>query len=189
MLDFFPKLLEFVQPMATQWLQYTCPLVTSNSPFLGTFANSGTLVARTFAGQLQKVKVCLVRLEIISIEMLWKSWQQHGPKKMEKSGKRLKPKTIPSFLGDIRLRKLVPEYSFGHPKCHFLYPFLPKEPIFWYNKNSETTFISPTSPKNDERVQHFWGGCNSQFQSLPLVGQCSLKVVSRLELNDEQNWN
>ena len=36
-----------------------------------------------------------------------------------KSGKRLKPNAIPSFLGDVGLIKVVSEFSFGHPKWHF----------------------------------------------------------------------
>ena len=36
-----------------------------------------------------------------------------------KSGKCLKPKVIPSFLGDVGHIKVVSEFSFGHPKCHF----------------------------------------------------------------------
>ena len=35
------------------------------------------------------------------------------------SGKRLKSKPIPSVLGDVGLIKVVLEFSFGHPKCHF----------------------------------------------------------------------
>ena len=53
-----------------------------------------------------------------------------------KSGKRLKQKTIPSFLGDVGLIKVVLEFLFGHPKCHFFYlkiaTFLAKVPIIGY---------------------------------------------------------
>ena len=35
------------------------------------------------------------------------------------SGKRLKSKPIPSVLGDVGPIKVVLEFSFGHPKCHF----------------------------------------------------------------------
>ena len=47
-----------------------------------------------------------------------------------KSGKHLKPKAIPSFLGDIGLIKVVLNFLFRHPKCHFLGALLPKVPIF-----------------------------------------------------------
>ena len=50
-----------------------------------------------------------------------------------KSGKRFKLNSIPSFLGDVGLIKMVSEFSFGHSKCPFLYPKvgnLAKVPIF-----------------------------------------------------------
>ena len=40
----------------------------------------------------------------------------------------LKPKAISSFLGDVGLIKVVLEFSFGHPKCHF---FVPENGHFW----------------------------------------------------------
>ena len=79
-----------------------------------------------------------------------------------KSGIRLKPEAIPSFLGEVRLIKVVSELSFGHPKCHFwAYKdghFCQKCPFLgtkkWHfgcpNESSETTLIIPTSPKNDK---------------------------------------
>ena len=39
-----------------------------------------------------------------------------------KSGKCLKPKAIPSFLGDVGLIKVEKEFSLGHLKCQFLVP-------------------------------------------------------------------
>ena len=36
-----------------------------------------------------------------------------------KSGKHLKLKSIPSFLGDVWLIKVLSEFLFRHPKCHF----------------------------------------------------------------------
>ena len=39
-----------------------------------------------------------------------------------KSGKCLKPKAYSSFIGDVGLIKVGSEFSFGHPKCRFLYP-------------------------------------------------------------------
>ena len=90
-----------------------------------------------------------------------------------KSGKRLKQKAIPSFLGDVGLIKVVSEFSFGHSKCHFSVPenghFWQKWPssgaLKWHfgcpNKNSETTFISPTSPKID--------GIAFRFKRVPLL--------------------
>ena len=90
-----------------------------------------------------------------------------------KSSKRLKSKAIPSFLGDVGLIKVVLEFSFGHPKCHFLVPeyghFWQKCPSLraqkWHfgcpDENSETTFISQTSPKKD--------GIAFDFKRLPLL--------------------
>ena len=90
-----------------------------------------------------------------------------------KSGKRLQQKAIPSFLGDVGLIKVVSEFLWGHPKCHFWAPkdghFCQKCPFSgtkkWHSgcphKNSETTFISPTSPKND--------GIAFCFKRLPLL--------------------
>ena len=78
-----------------------------------------------------------------------------------KTDKTLISRWNPSFLGDVGLIKVVSEFSFGHPKCHFFVPeyghFCQKCPYLraqkWYfacpNENSETTFISPTSPKID----------------------------------------
>ena len=68
---------------------------------------------------------------------------------------------------DVGLIKVVSEFLFVHPKCHFL---ASKDGHFWQkcpysgtkkwhfgcrNQNSETTFISPTSPKNDGIVFGF----------------------------------
>ena len=39
-----------------------------------------------------------------------------------KSRKRFKSKAVPSFLGDAGLIKVVLEFLFGYPKCHFLVP-------------------------------------------------------------------
>ena len=39
-----------------------------------------------------------------------------------KSGKHLKLKSIPSFLGDVWLIKVLSEFLFGHSKCHFFVP-------------------------------------------------------------------
>ena len=55
---------------------------------------------------------------------------QNRFKTHSKSGKRLKPKAIPSFLGDVGHIKVVSEFLFGHPKCHFLWTLLAKVPIF-----------------------------------------------------------
>ena len=80
---------------------------------------------------------------------------------LSKSWKHLKPNAIPSFLRDVGLIKVVSKFSFGHPKCHFWArkdghhcrkcPSLRAQK--WHfgcpNKKLETTFISPTSPKND----------------------------------------
>ena len=38
-----------------------------------------------------------------------------------KSGKRFNLNSIPSFLGDIGIIKVVSEFSFLHSKCYFLY--------------------------------------------------------------------
>ena len=76
------------------------------------------------------------------------------------SWKRLKPNAIPSFLGDVGLIKVVSKFLFGHLKCHFWAlkdghycwkcPSLRAQK--WHyrcpNENLETTYISPTSPKN-----------------------------------------
>jgi len=90
-----------------------------------------------------------------------------------KSRERLKSKAIPSFLGDVGLIKVVSEFSSGHPKCHFWAHkdghFCQKCPYLgtkkWHfgcpNENSKTTFISPTSPKND--------GIAYDFKRLPLL--------------------
>ena len=75
-----------------------------------------------------------------------------------KSGKRLKQKTIPSFLGDVGLMSqnlwLITWNAIfsGSKKWHFVCP----------NENSFATFISPTSPKND--------GIAFGFKRLPLLG-------------------
>ena len=65
-------------------------------------------------------------------------------------------KAIPSFLGDVGLIKVVSEFLFEHPKCHFWarkdrHPFFSTKKFKFGcpNENSETTLISPTSPKND----------------------------------------
>ena len=52
-----------------------------------------------------------------------------------KSGKRLKPNAIPSFLGDVGLIKVVLEFSFGHPKCHFLMGTFGKSAHLYVPKN------------------------------------------------------
>ena len=67
--------------------------------------------------------------------------------------------SIPPFLGVVELIKVVSEFSFGHPKCHF---WALENGHFWQkcsllgtkksdfecpNLKTETTFISPTSPK------------------------------------------
>ena len=77
--------------------------------------------------------------------------------------------------------KVVSEFLWGHPKCHF---FVPENGHFWQkcpslgaqkwhfwcpNKNSETTFISPTSPKNDGidfRFKRLWGSSLALFKVL-----------------------
>ena len=91
-----------------------------------------------------------------------------------KSGKRLKPKEILSFLGDIGIIKVAKEFSFGYLKYRFLVPqyghFCQKCPSlcvqkchFGYpNENSFATFINPTSPKND--------GIAFGFKHLTLLG-------------------
>ena len=99
---------------------------------------------------------------------------------LSKSWKHLKPNAIPSFLGDVGLIKVVSELLFGHPKCHF---FVPEDGHFWQkcpslraqkwhfrcpNKSSETSFISPTSPKND--------GIGFRFKRLPLLGGFSANL-------------
>ena len=74
-----------------------------------------------------------------------------------KSGKRLKPKAIPSFLGDVGVIKVVLKFSFRHSKCHFWARqdghFWQKWPKKWHfecrNENFKTAFISLTSLKND----------------------------------------
>ena len=90
-----------------------------------------------------------------------------------KSGKCFELKSNSPFLGDVGLIQVVSELSFGHPKCHFWarkgghfwqkWPFSgTKNGTFWcQNKNSETTFISPISPKNDEN--------DSSFRCWPLL--------------------
>ena len=97
-----------------------------------------------------------------------------------KSRKRLKSKAIPSFLGDVGLIKVVSEFSSGHPKCHFWArkdghycrkcPSLPAQK--WLlgcpNKHLETTFISPTSPKND--------GIAFSFKRFPLLDGASANL-------------
>ena len=45
-----------------------------------------------------------------------------------KSGKHLKPKAIPSFLGMLDI-KVVSEFLFGHQKCHFWYPPNPQNGV------------------------------------------------------------
>ena len=92
-----------------------------------------------------------------------------------KSAKFFKPKAIPSFLEDIGLIKVEFEFSFGYLKCHFFIPeyvpFYQKCPslraqkcLFGYsNENSNTTFISQTSPKNDGIAFTFFGWVLSHF--------------------------
>ena len=54
------------------------------------------------------------------------SWQRKDnfanfemSEKPSKSGKRFKPNSIPPFLGDFGCIKVVSDFSFEHPKCHF----------------------------------------------------------------------
>ena len=46
-------------------------------------------------------------------------WIWKLSKNLSKSGKRLTQKPMPSFLGDVGLIKVVSDFLFGHPKCHF----------------------------------------------------------------------
>ena len=97
-----------------------------------------------------------------------------------KSGKRLKPRAIISFLGNIGLIKVVSEFLFGDPKCHFwarneghyCRKCLSLHAQKWLfgcpNKNVETTFISPTSPKND--------GISFGFKRCPLLDGFSVNL-------------
>ena len=109
----------------------------------------------------------------------WKSFLNFAyfemAKNLSKSGKRIKLKSIPSFLGDVWLIKVLSEFLFGHSKCHFFVPksehFCQKCPfsspkkwhIGWPNESSETTFISQTSPKN--------GGIDICFEQLSLLSK------------------
>ena len=56
----------------------------------------------------------------------WKSFLNFAyfemAKNPSKSGKRIKLKSIPSFLGDVWLIKVLSEFLFGHSKCHFFVP-------------------------------------------------------------------
>ena len=107
-----------------------------------------------------------------------------------KSWKRLKPNAIPSFLGDVGLIKVVSKFLFEHPKCHFWArkdghccrkcPSLHAQK--WHfgcpNGNSRTTFISPTSPKNDKitlksKFYQFWVGFEKIFRFLLIWAVCS----------------
>ena len=118
-----------------------------------------------------------------------------------KSGKHLKPKTIPSFLGDVGLIKVPKEFLFGHPKCHFFVPeyghFCQKCPSLcaqkWHfgypNEISLATFIIPTSPKNDGIVFGFkrlplfgWFSANFYGQVFPL---CISNYEIKLELKNK----
>ena len=51
------------------------------------------------------------------------------------SGKRLNPKAIPSFLGYVRLIKMVSEFSFQHLKCHFFVGSFAKSVYLYVPKN------------------------------------------------------
>ena len=90
-----------------------------------------------------------------------------------KSGECIKQKAIPSFLGDVGLIKEVSEFLLGHLNCHISVPknghLWQKWPSLCAQKwhfecptgNFETTFISPTSPKND--------GVDFSSKHLPLL--------------------
>ena len=83
--------------------------------------------------------------------------------------------SIPPLLGDDGLIKVVSEFSFGHPKNHFWAlengHFWPKCSLLGTKKwdfehpnlKTETTFISPTSPKN--------GGIDICFERLSLLSK------------------
>ena len=86
-----------------------------------------------------------------------------------------KQMSIPPFLGDVGLMKVVSVFRFGRWKSHFFVPksehFCQKCPfsspkkwhIGWPNESSETTFISQTSPKN--------GGIDICFEQLSLLSK------------------
>ena len=104
-----------------------------------------------------------------------KAWNLKSSKILLKSDNCWKLMSIPPFLGDVWLIKVVSELSFGHPMCHFLGL---ENGHFWQkcsllgtkkwdferpNLKTETTFISPTSPKN--------GGKDICFQQLSLLSK------------------
>ena len=65
------------------------------------------------------------------------------------------------ILGGVFVMKVVLEFWFGHPKCHFWYPQNDQKGSFWGyqkwhgawcpNQNSESTFIDQNHPQNPQK--------------------------------------